>query len=422
MVGKATLAKFLTLAGTLAFTCAILGVSADALDPQAASPNGIVRRVGSIKAINGNSLAITPDSGAEFHVTVPGSAKLLRIAPGEKNLQNASPFQMQDLQVGDRVLVSGTASADGNTIAAVSLILMKRADLDATHQQERQDWQKRGIGGVVNSVDASTGTFTVAVSGLGGAKSVVVHTSKDTIIRRYPPDSVKFEDAKPSTLQDIQAGNQLWARGDRSADGAELTAQEIVSGSYRNIPGTVISVDASTNILSVQDLLSKKAVQVKIGNNTVLRKLPPEVAQRIAFRIKGGAAAAAGNANPSGNAAGDTAQSPGNTPPPGGGRNGQAWQGGGVAGPGGPGGGMRGGAADIQQFLSRMPVVTLADLKKGDALMIVASQEAASNDWTATTLVAGVEPILQAAPSASQAVMLAPWSLSAPAGGEGVSQ
>jgi hypothetical protein len=75
-------------------------------------------------------------------------------------------------------------------------------------------------------------------------------------------------------------------------------------------------------------------------------------------------------------------------------------------------GGMRpGGAPDFQQMLNRMPAVTLADLHKGDAVMMVATEGSASSPSTAITLLSGVEPILEAAPNASQAMMLAPWSL-----------
>ena len=65
-------------------------------------------------------------------------------------------------------------------------------------------------------------------------------------------------------------------------------------------------------------------------------------------------------------------------------------------------------------MLSRMPAVTLADLHKGDAVMIVSTEGTASGGVTAITLVSGVEPILQAAPNGRQAMMLSPWSLGAP--------
>jgi hypothetical protein len=402
-------------------------VGSSAAQAQETGQSAVARRIGAIKAINGSTLTLSPDAGADITVNVQPNARLLRIAPGSKDLKDATPVQPQDLQVGDRVRVRGQASPDGTSIAALEVIVMSHSDIEARHQQEQQDWQKRGLGGLVSKVDAETGTVTISVTGLGGTKSIAIHTSKTTTIRRYSPDSVKFDDAKPSTLAEIHAGDQLRARGDRNADGSELTAEEVVTGSFRNIAGTVISTDASAGTVSVQDLLSKKAVVVKITNESQLHKLPPEMAQRIAMRLKGnmppgmpgagGAAAAGGNGAPSGaKPAGGTASGPG-----GGAASPSAGaQGGGMSG-GGPGGGMPGGAragsGDFQQILNRMPAVTVADLHKGDAVLIVATEGSAAGG-TAITLLSGVEPILQAAPSASQAMMLTPWSLGGAPGGD----
>ena len=74
------------------------------------------------------------------------------------------------------------------------------------------------------------------------------------------------------------------------------------------------------------------------------------------------------------------------------------------------------GAPDFQQMLGRMPTASLAELQKGDAVMMVSTEGTALSGGTVITLLSGVEPILLAAPSASQAAMLTPWSLSAPAG------
>jgi hypothetical protein len=77
-----------------------------------------------------------------------------------------------------------------------------------------------------------------------------------------------------------------------------------------------------------------------------------------------------------------------------------------------------GGVPDFQQMLSRMPAVTLNDLHKGDAVLMVTTEGTPSTTSTAITLLSGVEPILEAAPSGSEAMMLAPWSLGgAPMGG-----
>ena len=380
---------------------------------QQASQPEIARRIGAIKAINGNTLTLSQDSGPDITATVAPNARILRIAPGAKDLKDATPIQLQDLQVGDRVRVRGRASVDGNAIAALEVIVMARTDLEARHQQEQQDWQKRGIGGLVSSVDPATGTVKISVTGLSGKREITVQASKTTVIRRYAPDSVKFDEAKASTLQEIHPGDQLRARGDRNADGSQITADEIVTGSFRNVAGTVNSVDASAGTVSVQDLLSKKAVVVKITSESQLHQLPPEMAQRIAMRLKSsmppGTLGAGGSG--SGASAGNGGQ--GTAAGAGGGMNAGGARGGGTNG-GAPGGMRAAGGGDFQQILNRMPVVTLADLHKGDAVVIVATEGAAS---TAITLLTGVEPILQAAPTAGQAMMLTPWSLGgAPAG------
>jgi hypothetical protein len=378
-------------------------------DPQASeAPAGstAARRIGSIKAISGQVITLTPDSGPEIQVTVQAGARIVRIAPGEKTLKNATPVELKELQTGDRILVAGKASDDAKAIAAASIVVMKRSDVEARQEEDRQDWQKRGLGGLVKAVDPTAGTATISVTGFGGAKSVVVQTSKATVTRRYAPDSMKFDDAKPSTLQEIQPGDQLRARGNRSADGTELAAEEIVTGSFRNVAGIVNSVDANAGTMNVQDLVSKKLVQIKVTPESQLHQLPPEFAQRIAMRLKAAMASATGSA-----------AGPG-APPPGGAAPGSA----GSSGGGTPGGMRSGGAPDFQQILNRMPAVALSDLHKGDAVMIVATQGTPSGGATAITLLSGVDAILQAAPSGSQAMMLSPWSLGAPGGGDALGQ
>ena len=93
-------------------------------------------------------------------------------------------------------------------------------------------------GGVVKVVDAASGNHHAVDGHIGQRPARCVHISKDTIIRRYAPDSVKFDDAKPGTLEQIKAGDQLRARGTKSDDGKEMTAAEIVSGTFRSIAGT----------------------------------------------------------------------------------------------------------------------------------------------------------------------------------------
>ncbi len=60
-------------------------------------------------------------------------------------------------------------------------------------------------------------------------------------------------------------------------------------------------------------------------------------------------------------------------------------------------------------MISRMPTETLAGLKVGDAVMIVATTGSDASKSTAVTLLAGVDPILTASPSGE--MTLTPWSV-----------
>ena len=353
------------------------------------------------------------DTGGDVTVQIQDATKLVRIAPGQKDLKDAAPIQLQDLQPNDRILVRGKLADDGKTVLALSIVAMKKADITEKQAREREEWQKRGTGGLVSSVDPAGSTVTVALPAIGEKKNVAIHLSKDTILRRYAPDSVKFDDAKPAPLDQIKPGDQLRARGTRSADGSELAADEIVSGTFRNIAGTISSIDASTGSITVQDLATKKSATIKITSESQLRKLPLPMAQRIAARLKGvpADAPAQGASNASAGANSGQAEKPAGPPTGGAGSNGSNAP----AGSGRPGGG---GAPDLQQAISRMPAATLADLQKGDAVMIVATEGGPNGAPSAITLLAGVEPILQASPNSSSSI-LSPWSLAGAPGGEG---
>ena len=377
---------------------------------QSSSPQNpaTARPVGAIKAISGNTIILTTDAGSDLTVQVQDATKFMRIAPGQKDLKDATPILLTDLQTGDRILVRGKLLDDGKTVLAASVIAMKKADIAEKQSHEREEWQKHGLGGLVSSVDAANDTIAVALPSVGEKKTVAIHLFKDTVLRRYASDSVKFDDAKPAPLDQIKPGDQLRARGSRSPDGADFTANEIVSGTFRNIAGTISALDASAGTITVQDLVSKKPIAVKVTPESQLRKLPPPMAQRIAARLRG---TPAGTPTSSSAPAGSSASAEPTTKPsgpPSGGSGGS-----GSGGMGRPGGGP----ADLQQMISRLAPATLADLQKGDVVMIVATEGGANGVPTVITLLGGVEPILEASPKSSPSTILSPWSLSS-GGGE----
>jgi hypothetical protein len=367
----------------------------------------VAKAVGVIKSIQADSITIAAEAGGEGDVIakLTGSTKILRVPPGEKDLKNATALQVEDLQPGDRVLVRGQAATngDGHTIAALAVIVMKQSDVVAKQQHDRDDWQKRGVGGLVTKVDAAAGTITISSGGISASLSIAVNITRNTILRRYAPDSVRFDDAKPASVDRINPGDQLRARGTHSPDGSELTADEVVSGTFRNIAGTIQAIDAASNTMTVQDAITKSAVVVKVSSDSQMKKLPAEMAQRIAVQLKNtGEAAGGGRGNQVG-ATGQNASAQGGPPAAGGAGRGQN---------GGTGGN---GAPDLQRMLGRLPNSRLADLQKGDAVMIVSTDGADSGGVTAVTLLAGVDAILTAATNRSASTLLSPWSLNASA-------
>jgi hypothetical protein len=366
-------------------------------------PGPGARQLGTVKAVQERGLTLVTDSGSQMDVVIQESTRVLRMAPGQSDLKGAAPIELQEIQVGDRVLVRGKASEDAQSLAATLIVAMKKGDIEQQHAREREDWQKRGLGGLVKEVDLAAQIVTITTSALAGSKPVAVRISQGTILRRYAPNSVRFDDALPGKIEDIKPGDQLRARGTRSADGSEFAAEEIVTGSFRNVAGTVSAVDAAAGTLTVADLITKKPVLVRFTGDSTLRKLPAVMAEGIAMRLKGGGL----NGPPGGppTSVGDAAARPGGATP-GGPR------------PGGPAGGWAGagqprgnGPPDFQQMLSRLPPATLAEFPKGEAVMIVSTQGTDSDDVTAITLVGGVEPLLRASPDGAQQMMLSPWSL-----------
>ena len=382
--------------GFLASLTALLAVAAFS---QAAP----ARFVGTITAINGNVLTVKPDSGDVRQVEVPETAVLKRVEPGQKDLSAAVAIQLNDLATGDRVLVQIDPTATGETPQAARIVTIKAADVAKRQQQEREDWARNGVGGLVKSVDAQEGEIVIA-SGTGATlKLIKVHIGPKTILKRYAPASVRFDLAQPGPIGAIQPGDQLRARGTKNPDGTEIDATEVVSGSFRNISGMVASLDSSNSSFVVKDLLTKKQVTVRVTPDAQMHALPEQMARAMAARLKGA---------PGGGGTPGTA--------PGGQQRAANWQGAGhesgqgggqMSGQGGMG--SRGPGGDMAQMLNRTPVIHFSDLKKGDAVMVVAT--AGTSEVTAITLLTGVEPLLEA-PEASRN-LLANWSMGGGGGG-----
>ncbi|HEX5433361.1 MAG TPA: hypothetical protein VFY05_03930 [Candidatus Angelobacter sp.] len=347
---------------------------------------GVTRKTGTVKSVRGNEVVLRDDAGQEIKVTIQDNARILRVEPGQTNLKSAVPMTAAEIQSGDRMLVRGQPGDNANSVQASAVIVMRQSDVAQKQQHERMEWQRHGTGGIVTAVDGSAGTVSLSVT---PTQTIVVKTTRDTGFLRYAPNSVKFEDAQKSSFADIKVGDQLRARGTRSSDGKEFTADEVISGTFRNIAGTITAIHLEASSITVKDVLSKKSVVVKLTGDSEMRNLPEPLARRIAFFLKSPEAAQAAAARFRQRGGGEFARR-------------------------GAGGARAGGSPDFQQMINRLPALTLSGLKKDEAVMIVSTPGAGNSEVTAITLLSGVEPILTSNTSEA-AALLNGWNLSAPA-------
>jgi hypothetical protein len=328
---------------------------------------------GDVTSLESGKIVIQTKDGS-VDVTVTDKTVYKRVPPENPDPKAAVASSHADIAVGDKLLVTGIFPDDKKTVLpARSIYLMTKSDIAQKQVKESERWATRGISGRVASVDQITNQIKIEVRGLANTTTVVLTPKDGARIVRYAPNSVKFSEAKTSSVSEIQAGDMLRALGDRSPDGASFTAEEIVTGAFRTVAGTVKTVDTAKNEVVITDAQSKKDITVELGSASVLKKFPEEMAQRLA-------AAGQGGPRPGG-------------PPAGGGGGRPSANGAAGSGPGrGPGGGRA-----IDDMLERFPTITAADLKAGDVIAVSSTKNNTPDRITAIKLLAGVEPFLRAA-------------------------
>jgi len=330
----------------------------------------VVQADGSRKA-----LTIRSDAGETILVQTGDNTTLVRIPAGERTLANAATIQFSDIMSGDRVLSSGTRA--GQNFIAQRVVVMPAAEVEKKRQHDLDEWKQRGIGGIVRETNAQAGTIAVELRGPGAGTRLMLETTKARF-RRYVPGSLRFEDARASNFDEVRAGDQLRALGDKTSEG-KFTAEQIVSGAFKTIGVTVTAVDQSTGKITASTLDQKKPVTISINKDSVLHRIPPPVAMAIAQKAKGEA-----NKSPTTQAAAAKG-----TPQPG-------------PRPGQP-------VIDVQQMIDSLPTISLADIKPGDVLAVTGAIENDDAHLVAIKVAAGVDLVLKAlapAPGRPQAVRL----------------
>jgi hypothetical protein len=343
---------------------------------QSADPSiTATRAIGEVIEINPTAqrMVIKTDAGSIVNVLLDANTQYLRVPPGETSLEKAVKITLAEISVGDKVYARGRVSEDRKSVPAQKLIMMSKADIQKKQERERAEWRRRGISGIITALNPQTKEITLEVRTREGPKQVIIETSDKVIFRRYAPDSVKFSDARLSSFAELKVGDQLRALGDKSADGARFVAEQIVSGSFRTVGGTVAAVNPETNEIKITMLGSKQQLTVVITKDSMLRRIPPQVATFIAIRSLG--------IRPGG----QLQQ----------GRPVRAQMQRGPEQDGSAGGGPPEGG-DLQEMIERLPALTLAEIKPGETIAVCSTIGTTPSRLTAITLVSGVDAILSA--------------------------
>lgn len=301
------------------------------------------------------------DSGGAETVMLSANTVLQRVAPGEKDLRNARPVQAADLAVGDRVLVTWVEGME----EARRVVVMGADEIARQREQERLDWLKRGVAGVVDSVRPDT--IVLRARSLAGEKTFTVHVRPETAFRRYKPDSVKFADALASKLSEVRKGDQLRARGVKNGDGTVVEAEEVVFGTFVTRAGTVAAVDPARGEVRLKDIETGKPLLVRIAADTQVKRMP-EFAARPGGMAGPGAMGGMRAGGPAGN----------------------------------PAGGPAGGAPDLNQMIERMPAARIEDLKPGETVVVSSTRGTARDEVTAILLLGNAARLVEMAAAQQQ--------------------
>ena len=342
--------------------------------------------IGSVAA-SANQLVLKTDTGDSIAVTTTEKTAVLHFPPGVTDPAKAVKMAIGELQPGDRLVAYYRGAAGDKQIAATTLVVRTGADLSEIAKAELADWKKRGMAGNVTAVDPAAKTITVK----SGSRTIVVTTTDKTEYHRYSADSAKAADAKPSNFAAIKVGDQVRVLGNKNEDGTADAAESIYAGEFRQLAATVVSVNAASGEMQVKDLATKKPLTIKTDSDSTLKKLDPQMAAMLARRY--GAGRGQGQ---DGQPAGPPAGAEGR---------------GGFAGRGGRGG-------DIGGMIDRSPAIQVSDLKPGDAVLVLTTMGSDPTRVTCVQLLAGVDPILTAAPNSTRD-LLGGWNLGGGAGGEG---
>jgi hypothetical protein len=247
----------------------VISLTAAAVFAQPTEPIKASLVPGEVVSISDKTIVIKTKD-ARLNVELSAKTEFKRIAAEKPSITSATPAQLSEIAVGDKVIVSGVFGVDKTQLPARTVYLMSQSDISQRNAKDAQRWATRGISGKVASVNPLQGQIAVEVRTLMGTSTTMISVKDGAVFKRYAPNSVKYSEAVSSSLADIKPGDMLRAVGDKGADGLSFTAEEVLTGAFQTIAGTVKSIDAENNELVITNLQTKKDVTIILATGSTM--------------------------------------------------------------------------------------------------------------------------------------------------------
>jgi len=243
--------------------------------------------VGDVTSVGDNRITVAAKTGP-VEIQITEKSKISKVSAENPNPATATPGALSDIGVGDKLTVTGILSPDGKSLPARAVYFMTKADIAKKNEKEAQEWRVRGITGKVTAVNPQTNQVTVETRTMTGSSNVVLTPKESAKFLRYAPDSIRFDEAKDSSLAEVKTGDMIRALGDKSGDGLSFSAEKVITGAFQTVAGTVKSIDVDKREVVIKNLQNNKEVTVVITDNSMLKKYPAEMAERFASAMGGG--------------------------------------------------------------------------------------------------------------------------------------
>lgn len=391
----------LVLSGLLLALAAGSVQAQEAKRPTYVSIRGTIEKVDSVA----KSLTLKSDKGDMSVIKYDDRTQFVMLPPGETDAKKGTRAAAGDVSTGDRAIARMVP--DDQAKPAVFFYFEKQTAIAALHQRTEEEWARQSVYGTVKSVDAAGKKIVIAArGGFGPTKDVTLDASGKVEFERFSLDTGKYE---PSTagLAPIMAGDQVRLIGDKNADGSEIKLQAIQSATFKSLPVTVKAVDAAAGTIEATDLSTRRPITISVKPDTQLKRLDDATALAMARRLNPTFQTEGGRGGRGGRGGGEAGRGEF-------GRGGAEFAGRGGAGGGGRGAG-RGG--DPNRVLEQQPTIQLADLKAGEPVVVTGAPTTDLAKLTATSVVAGVDPILRAAPDRGPDPLAGNWNFGDLGGG-----